>query len=116
MLSGIPLTACFPIQNLLSYPPRDTVKRLGKGKSQTPMKDKLPEIFERKTEALLASNRLAGQLPVEHSVTDGDECADILMLLAAIRGGVNSLMAENLEDTFGCTLRIRTAGRNRTKN
>jgi hypothetical protein len=24
---------------------------------------------------------------------NGDECADILMLLAAIRGGVNSLMA-----------------------
>jgi DNA-binding FrmR family transcriptional regulator len=31
-------------------------------------------------------------------VTDGDECADILMLLAAIRGGINSLMAEILED------------------
>jgi DNA-binding FrmR family transcriptional regulator len=31
-------------------------------------------------------------------VVDGDECADILMLLAAIRGGVNSLMAEILED------------------
>ncbi len=27
-----------------------------------------------------------------------EECADILMLLAAIRGGVNSLMAEILED------------------
>ena len=31
-------------------------------------------------------------------MTDGDECADILMLLAAIRGGVNSLTAEILED------------------
>lgn len=31
-------------------------------------------------------------------MTEGDECADILMLLAAIRGGVNSLMAEILED------------------
>jgi len=35
---------------------------------------------------------------VERAVTKGDECADILMLLAAIRGGVNSLMAEILED------------------
>jgi len=26
-------------------------------------------------------------------IQDGDECADILMLLAAIRGWVNSLMA-----------------------
>ncbi len=31
-------------------------------------------------------------------MTEGDECADILMLLAAIRGGVNSLMAGILED------------------
>jgi len=42
---------------------------------------------------------MSGQITaVERAVTDGDECADILMLLAAIRGGVNSLMAEILED------------------
>jgi DNA-binding FrmR family transcriptional regulator len=35
---------------------------------------------------------------VEHAVTDGDEFADVLMLLEAIRGGVNSLMAEILEN------------------
>ncbi len=35
---------------------------------------------------------------MERAVAEGDECADILMLLAAIRGGVNSLMAEILED------------------
>jgi DNA-binding FrmR family transcriptional regulator len=35
---------------------------------------------------------------VEHAVIDGDEFADVLMLLAAIHGGVNSLMAEILED------------------
>ena len=35
---------------------------------------------------------------VERALTGGDECADILMLLAAIRGGVNGLMAEVLED------------------
>ena len=32
------------------------------------------------------------------TLTAGDECGDILMLLAAIRGGVNGLMAEILED------------------
>jgi DNA-binding FrmR family transcriptional regulator len=43
--------------------------------------------------------RLAGQIrAVERSVTAGNECADILMLLATIRGGVNSLMAEILEN------------------
>jgi len=42
---------------------------------------------------------LRGQFAaVERTLTSGDECADILMLLAAIRGGVNGLMAEILED------------------
>ena len=31
-------------------------------------------------------------------LTTGDDCADILMLLANVRGGINSLMAEVLED------------------
>jgi DNA-binding FrmR family transcriptional regulator len=35
---------------------------------------------------------------LERSVRKGDECAYILMLLAAIRGGVDSLMAEIVED------------------
>jgi DNA-binding FrmR family transcriptional regulator len=89
----------FPTQNLLSYPPRI----LGQNKYQenppTPMKDKLPAISKEKQKLLSRIKRLAGQInAVEHSVTAGDECADILMLLAAIRGGVNSLMAEILED------------------
>jgi len=64
------------------------------------------------------ADNLGGQITaVERAVTDGDECADILMLLAAIRGGVNSLMAEILEDHIrGCTLRIQTVVRNRPKN
>ena len=63
------------------------------------MKDKFPEISKEKQKLLSRIKRLAGQITaVEHSVTDGDEFADILMLLAAIRGGVNSLMAEILED------------------
>jgi len=63
------------------------------------MKEKLPEISKEKQKLLSRVRRLAGQIDaVQRSVTDGDECADILMLLAAIRGGVNSLMAEILED------------------
>jgi DNA-binding FrmR family transcriptional regulator len=63
------------------------------------MKDKLPEVSTEKQKLLSRIRRLAGQIDaVERSVTEGDECADILMLLAAIRGGVNSLMAEILED------------------
>jgi len=63
------------------------------------MADKIPEISREKQKLLYRIKRLRGQMgAVERALTAGDECADILMLLAAIRGGVNSLMAEILED------------------
>lgn len=63
------------------------------------MKDQAPAVAKEKQKLLSRIRRLGGQITaVERSVTEGDECADILMLLAAIRGGVNSLMAEILED------------------
>lgn len=43
--------------------------------------------------------RIRGQVEaVERSITADEQCADILMLLANIRGGINGLMAEVLED------------------
>jgi DNA-binding FrmR family transcriptional regulator len=43
--------------------------------------------------------RIRGQVDaIERSLTGGENCADVLMLLANVRGGVNSLMAEVLED------------------
>jgi DNA-binding FrmR family transcriptional regulator len=63
------------------------------------MKDELPKMSKEKQKLLSRIKRLRGQISaVERSVTEGDKCADILMLLAAIRGGANSLMAEILED------------------
>ena len=63
------------------------------------MKDRIPEISREKQKLLYRIKRLRGQFAaVERALTGGDECADILMLLAAIRGGVNGLMAEILED------------------
>ena len=63
------------------------------------MKDKIPEISREKQKLLFRIKRIRGQFAaVERALTAGDECADILMLLAAIRGGVNGLMAEILED------------------
>ena len=48
---------------------------------------------------LMRIKKLRGQMDaVERSLTEGKECGDILMLLAAVRGGINSLMAEVLED------------------
>jgi DNA-binding FrmR family transcriptional regulator len=42
--------------------------------------------------------KLRGQLDaVERSLSGEQDCGDQLMLLAAVRGGINSLMAEVLE-------------------
>ena len=54
---------------------------------------------ERETIKLLQrARKLRGQLDaVERSLSGDQDCGDQLMLLAAVRGGVNSLMAEVLE-------------------
>ena len=63
------------------------------------MKDKIPEISKDKQKLLNRIKRIRGQFAaVERALNAGNECADILMLLAAIRGCVNGLMGEILED------------------
>jgi DNA-binding FrmR family transcriptional regulator len=65
------------------------------------MADKIPEISKETQKLRFRIKRIRGQFAAaERALTAGDECADILMLLAAIRGGVNGLMAEVLEDHF----------------
>ena len=56
--------------------------------------------LEKEKQKLVARiKRIRGQVDsIERSLTSGDDCADVLMLLANVRGGVNSLMAEVLED------------------
>jgi DNA-binding FrmR family transcriptional regulator len=52
-----------------------------------------------KTKLLQRVRRLRGQLDaVEQSLNADEDCGDQLMLLAAVRGAVNSLMGEVLED------------------
>ncbi len=52
-----------------------------------------------KRKLLARIKRIRGQVDsVERSLSGDDDCADLLMLLANIRGGINSLMAEVLED------------------
>lgn len=55
---------------------------------------------DRERQKLIARiRRIRGQVEaVERSITSDEQCADILMLLANIRGGINGLMAEVLED------------------
>ena len=57
-------------------------------------------LVDREKQKLVARiKRIRGQVDsIERSLTTGDDCADVLMLLANVRGGVNSLMAEVLED------------------
>ena len=57
-------------------------------------------IHERgKVKLLQRLRKLRGQLDaVERAIDAGTDCGDQLMLLAAVRGGVNGLMAEVLED------------------
>src|SRR5580698_4184045 len=56
--------------------------------------------------------RIRGQIDaVERALGVDDECPDVLMQLAAVRGGVNSLMAEVLEDH----IRLHLADKNGKK-
>jgi DNA-binding FrmR family transcriptional regulator len=56
--------------------------------------------LEKEKQKLVARiKRIRGQVDsIERSLTTGDDCAELLMLLANVRGGINSLMAEVLED------------------
>jgi DNA-binding FrmR family transcriptional regulator len=59
----------------------------------------MTEIDKEKQKLVARIKRIRGQVDsIERSLTTGDDCADILMLLANVRGGINSLMAEVLED------------------
>jgi len=52
-----------------------------------------------KLKLLQRVRKLRGQLDaVERSLTADEDCGDQLILLGAVRGGVNSLMGEVLED------------------
>lgn len=66
----------------------------------TPKKHSAISSDERERQKLIARiRRIRGQVEaVERSITADEQCADILMLLANIRGGINGLMAQVLED------------------
>jgi DNA-binding FrmR family transcriptional regulator len=59
----------------------------------------MSHIGKEKQKLIARIKRIRGQVDaIERSLTAGDDCADVLMLLANVRGGINSLMAEVLED------------------
>jgi DNA-binding FrmR family transcriptional regulator len=60
--------------------------------------EKMSHQEREKLKLLQRIRKVRGQLDsVERSLAAGEECGGQLMLLAAVRGGVNSLMAEVLE-------------------
>jgi DNA-binding FrmR family transcriptional regulator len=59
----------------------------------------MTQIEKEKQKLVARIRRIRGQVDsIERSLATGDNCADVLMLLANVRGGINSLMAEVLED------------------
>jgi DNA-binding FrmR family transcriptional regulator len=59
----------------------------------------MSHLAKEKQKLVARIKRIRGQVDsIERSLTTGDDCADVLMLLANVRGGINSLMAEVLED------------------
>lgn len=58
-----------------------------------------------KVKLLQRVRRMRGQLDaVERSLTEGGDCGDQLMQLAAVRGAVNGLMGEIMETHIRCHL------------
>lgn len=61
--------------------------------------EKTLDLNKEKQKLIARIKRIRGQVDsIQRSLTTGDDCADVLMLLANIRGGINSLMAEVMED------------------
>ncbi len=59
----------------------------------------MAEISRERTKLLNRVKRIRGQMDaVERTLAAEENCTDVLMLLAAVRGGINGLMAEVLED------------------
>ncbi len=59
----------------------------------------IQETRKERTKLINRAKRIHGQVEsVERSLVEDRDCADVLMLLAAVRGGIDGLMAEVLED------------------
>jgi DNA-binding FrmR family transcriptional regulator len=57
------------------------------------------ELNRERVKLINRAKRIRGQMDtVERSLTEARDCTDVLMLLAAVRGGIDGLMAEVLED------------------
>jgi FrmR/RcnR family transcriptional regulator, repressor of rcnA expression len=59
----------------------------------------MTHIPRERSELVLRTKKLIGQLEsVQRALEDDAHCADVLQRLAAVRGSINSLMGELMED------------------
>lgn len=59
----------------------------------------MPEQDRERVKLINRAKRIHGQMAkVERSLSEKEDCTEVLMLLAAVRGGIDALMAEVLED------------------
>ncbi len=59
----------------------------------------MDEISRGRTKLLNRVKRMRGQIDaLDRALQENRDCHEVLMLLAAVRGGINSLMGEVLED------------------
>ena len=59
----------------------------------------MEKVGKERAKLLNRVKRIRGQMDaVERTLEEDRSCSDVLMLLAAVRGGINGLMAEVLED------------------
>jgi DNA-binding FrmR family transcriptional regulator len=59
----------------------------------------MTHISRERSELILRAKKLIGQLEsVQRALEEDAHCADILQRLAAVRGSINSLMGELMED------------------
>jgi DNA-binding FrmR family transcriptional regulator len=57
------------------------------------------ELDRERVKLVNRAKRIHGQMErVERSLMEEHDCANVLMLLAAVRGGIDGLMAEVMED------------------
>jgi FrmR/RcnR family transcriptional regulator, repressor of frmRAB operon len=80
----------------------------------------MPHTVEEKKSAVRRLRRISGQAQaLERSIEEGVECGSALQQLAALRGAVNSLMAEVLEshlrESFGRSAKQKGHGKDTSK-
>ena len=70
------------------------------------------ELDRERVKLINRAKRIHGQMgKVERSLSEKEDCTEVLMLLAAVRGGIDALMAEVLEDH----IRLHLLGRGQNK-